>query len=136
MTKKRGFSILEVVIALTIVTFVSAATLTLIFTSINVERKNLAQRYAVQDGASIISCYDFSYDSANTQEFEDDLYVLFKGVGENEELKNRIQDSALSDLEITRTDYGYTLTVTADGDGLTIKATFKGETIYDVRYEK
>lgn len=68
--KKRGFSIVEVVIAMAVITIVSFTAVSLLSSASNHISKTRLDMYAVNDVANIWECFNVS---ANEEEFEQAL---------------------------------------------------------------
>lgn len=123
--KKRGFSLIEVVIALTILAIMSIATVTLIVTSVDVESENIARNNAVRDGENIVECFSYA----------DDLLEF------SQCLNKAGYTTVPSALELNKNyvvcDEVYLVEFTIlSEDKIEISAYFDGKEIYKVEYDK
>lgn len=96
--KKKGVSILETAIALTVITIISASVITLIIASVKTENKNYNSLYISSYAESSVECFRFADSS-------DELFEL---------LKKTDAEYARTDNVFTLDKGQYILTVTVD----------------------
>lgn len=81
---KRGISIAEVMVALAVITIVTAATVTLMITSANAENKAADAVHIVNTAENVVACFRFA---ENDEEFFEAVKLLdpnFKNARKNE----------------------------------------------------
>ncbi len=123
---RRGFSLAEVVVGLTVVVMVSAAALNVIIASIQMEAKYLNETTALCACESVVACVRFSEDADELRdaliEMADTKASAMLTETSIEFKQNTVRVSVVFDVLFTKFD-------------ITAK-TLSGETIHQVTYEK
>lgn len=123
--KKRGFSLMEAIIALAIIVMIGGATLTLVLSSVKVENATAAKMNAVNEAQNAVECFRYASDNAAN------LEELLKKAGVMEE------NAAFKNGNYTVEKVGYTLTLEIEDDKkITATATNGGELVYELTYTR
>ena len=117
---RRGISLVEVVVALAVITIISAAALSLVISSARVDANSLRSTQVMMAAENVLECYRFA---ENDGDFAD--------------LLQKTGDYKGSDGVFVLTEKSYTITVNYTGTKLTFSATDgDGEEIYSYEFDK
>lgn len=120
---RKGVTILELVIALTLILIITGAALSMAMTAVEVETEAHSGIEMTSRIESIVECFEFS----NTEE-------EFKNLASRLEFN---KDSLILDKNVYTLDKGvYTITIIYRDTKLEINATLKGELIHEITYIK
>ncbi len=121
--KKRGFSLMEAIIALAIIVMIGGATLTLVLSSVKVENATAVKMNAVNDAQNAVECFRYARDNGT------DLETLLQKAGVIDE--NAAQENGQYETE----KVGYTLILTVQGNnGIRVVAKNGEATVYELTY--
>ena len=117
---RRGISLVEVVVALTVITIISAAALSLVISSARVDANSLRSTQVMMAAENVLECYRFA-------ESEEEFAALLEKTG----------DYKGSDGVFVLTEKSYVITVHYTNTKLTFSATDgDGEEIYSYEFDK
>lgn len=122
---RRGFTMVELVVALAIIAIVSIATVFLIITQTNMNAKSIQVVEATNVAENAIECFRFAVNVSGSDEaaIKSNFESAFKkslGLGEGEELKPKEETDEYVIYEII--EHGATIEITIKGNEITIKA--------------
>lgn len=117
---RRGISLVEVVVALTVITIISAAALSLVISSARVDANSLRSTQVMMAAENVLECYRFA-------ESEEEFAALLEKTG----------DYIKVDDAYVLTEKAYVITVHYTDTKLTFSATDgDGEEIYSYEFDK
>ena len=117
---RRGISLVEVVVALTVITIISAAALSLVISSARVDANSLRSTQVMMAAENALECYRFA-------ESKEEFAALLEKTG----------DYKGSDGVFVLTEKSYTITVNYTDTQLTFSATDSdGKEIYNYEFYK
>ena len=117
---RRGISLVEVVVALTVITIISAAALSLVISSARVDANSLRSTQVMMAAENALECYRFA-------ESKEEFAALLEKTG----------DYKGSDGVFVLTEKSYTITVNYTDTQLTFSATDSdGKEIYKYEFNK
>lgn len=120
---RKGVSILETAIALTVITIMSAAVISLFITSIKTESKNLDALYISAHAENATECFRYADDI-------DELLVAMKTTDD----EYTVSDGKLL---LKKSSYEITITVDFDSGSLSFLASKPdGKELYSLNYER
>lgn len=117
---RRGISLVEVVVALTVITIISAAALSLVISSARVDANSLRSTQVMMAAENVLECYRFA-------ESEEEFAALLEKTGDYKKV----------DDAYVLTEKAYVITVHYTDTKLTFSATDgDGEEIYSYEFDK
>lgn len=117
---RRGISLVEVVVALTVITIISAAALSLVISSARVDANSLRSTQVMMAAENVLECYRFA-------ESEEEFAALLEKTGDYKKV----------DDAYVLTEKAYGITVHYTDTKLTFSATDgDGEEIYSYEFDK
>ena len=127
---RRGFSIVEVVIAIVVIGIVTIASITLLSRSIAIERQNVRNAEIKIYSENAIECFRFAED-------RNGFFSLIKQVGS---FKDENDDGVLEENEkilLVKSDYTIAITLNIEYNNIIVATTDSGSTeIYRLEYSK
>lgn len=125
ISSRRGFTVLEVVIALTVITIVSASAFALIHSHLKLEKQSVQSIEATNIAENAIECFRFAKDEA---EFK----IAYEAVVRTEDLQITLSETNAENSSIYKyTDGALEVTFTIVGNQITINITDNSGTIID-----
>lgn len=120
---RRGISLVEVVVALTVITIISAAALSLVISSARVDANSLRSTQVMMAAENALECYRFA-------ENKDNFADLLKKTGDYTEDQEAVGTYVL-------TEKAYVITISYTDAKLTFSATDSdGKEIYNYEFNK
>ena len=117
---RRGISLVEVVVALAVITIISAAALSLVISSARVDANSLRSTQVMMAAENVLECYRFA-------ESKEEFAALLEKTG----------DYKGSDGVFVLTEKSYTITVSYSAEKLIFSAADgDGEEIYSYEFDK
>ena len=117
---RRGISLVEVVVALTVITIISAAALSLVISSARVDANSLRSTQVMMAAENVLECYRFA-------ESEEEFAALLEKTGDYKKVDNAY----------VLTEKAYVITVHYTNTQLTFSATDSdGKEIYKYEFNK
>lgn len=127
---KKGFSLAESVIALSVVTIVSICAITIVISSITSKTKTVQKLNSQNFAYNVVECFKVSSDQTD---FENNLKLIIDPLP----IKQGLESNSVYSFILEKTNYSTVITYSNDNKKLTINITNdKNETIISLEYNK
>lgn len=127
---KKGFSLAESVIALSVVTIVSICAITIVISSITSKAKTVQKLNSQNFAYNVVECFKVSSDQTD---FENNLKLIIDSLPTKQDLES----NSIYSFILEKTNYSTVITYSNDNKKLTINITNdKNETIISLEYNK